>query len=106
MILGGVPKKGEKINLSNYKKSIIKIYLKGKNISFFENLIYKKFNYKICHSLKRAFLDIKKDLKKLKSLNTNFSKTVLLCPASASFDHFQNFEERGSKFKRMVKLYA
>ena len=105
-ILGGIPKKKEKINLLNYKKSIIKIYLIGKNISFFENLIYKKFDYKICHNLKRAFLDIKKDLKKLKSLNTNFSKTVLLCPASASFDQFQNFEDRGLKFKRMVKLYA
>ena len=29
--------------------------------------------------------------------------TVILSPASASFDHFKNFEERGRHFKELVK---
>jgi UDP-N-acetylmuramoylalanine--D-glutamate ligase len=30
-------------------------------------------------------------------------ETVLLAPACASFDQFENFEHRGREFKRMVK---
>jgi len=36
-ILGGLPKKGDKISLSKYKANIIKCYLIGKNINFFKN---------------------------------------------------------------------
>ena len=39
LILGGLPKKKDKINLSNYKKKIIKCYLIGKNINFFKKQI-------------------------------------------------------------------
>ena len=36
----------------------------------------------------------------------NFSLSVLLSPASASYDQYKNFVERGKKFKRLVKYYA
>ena len=31
------------------------------------------------------------------------NQVVLFSPASASFDMFKNFEERGNKFKELVK---
>jgi len=37
----------------------------------------------------------------------NKDKTfVILSPASASYDQFRNFEDRGNKFKKLVKNYA
>ena len=48
-ILGGLPKKKDKINLKGLKKNIIKAYLIGKNMNFFRkqikirlNIIYQK----------------------------------------------------------------
>ena len=32
--------------------------------------------------------------------------TVLLSPASASYDQFNNFAERGNQFKKIIKNYA
>ena len=29
--------------------------------------------------------------------------TILFSPAAASFDEFQNFEDRGNKFKKLIK---
>ena len=31
---------------------------------------------------------------------------ILLSPSSASYDQFKNFEERGNKYKKLVKHYA
>ena len=31
---------------------------------------------------------------------------ILLSPASASFDQFDNFEKRGEKFKKLSNYYA
>ena len=42
-ILGGLPKKSDKIKISKYKKNIIKCYLIGKNINFFKSIFFKNF---------------------------------------------------------------
>jgi len=34
--------------------------------------------------------------------NVKAGEIVMLSPASASFDMFKNFEERGEKFKKLV----
>ena len=101
-ILGGLPKKGDKINLFNYKENIIKCYLIGKNINFFKKQIEGKVSFTISKTLKNAINQIVKDYtfyKKKKCL-------ILLSPAAASFDQFKNFEVRGNKFKKLCKKYA
>ena len=32
--------------------------------------------------------------------------TILLSPASASFDQYLNFEKRGEEFKKLIRYYA
>ena len=34
------------------------------------------------------------------------SKSILFSPACASFDQYQNYEERGDHFKSLVKKYT
>ena len=101
-ILGGLPKKNDKIILSDIKKNIIKCYLIGKNITFFKHQIENKINYSITKTLKKTIIEIIKDMKLLKTKNN----TILLSPASASYDQFINFEKRGDEFKKLSKLYA
>ena len=101
-ILGGLPKKGDKINLFNYKKNIIKCYLIGKNIDFFKKQIEGKVSFSISKTLERAINQIVKDYKFYKKKKC----LILLSPAAASFDQFKNFEIRGKKFKKLCKKYA
>ena len=101
-ILGGLPKKNDKFNLSRYKKNIIKSYIIGKNINFFKNQIKGKLVYSITKNLKKSIIQIIKDIK----LHDTSKKFILLSPAAASFDQFINFEKRGEEFKRLSKIHA
>jgi len=101
-ILGGVPKKNDKFKLLDFKKNIIKCYLIGKNISFFKNQIKGKIDFSITKNLKNSIIQIIKESKLQKFDN----RSILLSPAAASFDQFENFEKRGEEFIRLCKKYA
>tara|TARA_B100001564_G_scaffold329213_1_gene313514 strand:- start:73 stop:1353 length:1281 start_codon:yes stop_codon:yes gene_type:complete len=101
-IVGGQPKNGDKIKFSNFKKNIIKCYIIGHDISFFKKQIKGKLDFLITKNLKNSICQILKDIK----FQNNEKKSILLSPSAASFDQFENFEERGNEFKRLCKKYA
>ena len=101
-IVGGLPKKGDKIKLLNIKKNIFKAYIIGKYTKYFKKHLQGQVNYKLSYTLKNATISIFKDLRNIEDKKT----TILLSPASASYDQFRNFEERGNKFKKLVITYA
>ena len=101
-IVGGLPKKNDNIMLKNVRKNIIKAYIIGKNVNFFKKQIKDKISFKVTKNLKNSIIQILKDIRLFKKK----SNTVLLSPASASFDQFLNFEKRGEVFKKLCKFYA
>ena len=101
-IIGGLPKKGDKFLLKKNDCKKIKLYIFGKNQKFFINQLKNKMEFKSFLNLKsliaKVFLDIKNE-------NNFIKKTILFSPASASFDSFKNFEERGKYFNKLIKNY-
>ncbi|MBL6862555.1 MAG: UDP-N-acetylmuramoyl-L-alanine--D-glutamate ligase [Candidatus Pelagibacter bacterium] len=101
-IIGGLPKKGDKFLLKKNDCKKIKLYIFGKNQKFFINELKNKMVFKSFLNLKsliaKVFLDIKNE-------NNFIKKTILFSPASASFDTFKNFEERGRYFNKLIKNY-
>ena len=101
-ILGGQPKKNDKFFLKNLKNNIIKGYIIGKNVKFFKHQIKNGISYSITKNLRQTIIQIMKDIKLLNKKRL----TILLSPASASFDQYLNFEKRGEEFKRLIRYYA
>jgi len=97
-IVGGLPKYQDNFYLKNVKKKIVKAYIIGKKASFFKNQIEKDTSYRISKNVKNAINNIYRDLK----LKEDLKKTILFSPAAASFDQFDNFEQRGSYFKNLA----
>ena len=97
-IVGGLPKYRDRFYLKSVKQKIVKAYIVGKNTSFFKNRIRNDVPYTISKNIRTAVNNIYKDIQ----LNENSKKTILLSPAAASFDQFNNFENRGSYFKNLI----
>ena len=101
-IVGGQPKKGDKLLLSKKKCKNFKAYIFGANKSFFINKITKLMKYE-------SFIDLESLIKKLfLEVKTNKKvthKTILFSPSAASFDNFKNFEKRGKYFNELIKKY-
>ena len=101
-IVGGLPKKNDKIILGKLKNKIIKSYIIGKKINFFKKQIQKNVSTYVAKNLRNSIIRILKDIKLFKKENN----TILLSPAAASFDQYLNFEKRGNHFKKLSRLYA
>ena len=97
-IVGGLPKHRDHFYLKKVKKRIVKAYIIGKNILFFRKQIRKSVPFSVSNNIQNAVNNIYKDLKS----NKNSKQTILLSPAAASFDQFNNFEKRGEHFKNLI----
>ena len=100
-ILGGLPKKGDKLKLEN-KNNIQKIYIYGQNSNFFAKFFKKKIKYSKFPNLEHAMKQISSDIKKGEK---NKKINLIFSPCAASFDNFKNFEERGKYFNHLISRY-
>ena len=101
-IVGGLAKKGDKFLMTKPSCKNFKVYIFGKNRSFFIKKLNRFMKYETFPNLKllinKVFLDIK--------LNADKNPhTILFSPAAASFDSFSNFEERGKYFNSLIKNF-
>ena len=97
-IVGGMFKKGDKFSLHKKYHKNITAYIIGLNKNYFVNQFKHKIKFKFSGNLKNAILTIKKEIK-----NDTNNKTILFSPAAASFDQFENFEQRGEYFNKIIK---
>jgi len=96
LIAGGLLKES---NLNSVKKILVKrvsgVYLIGKASREMEKAWGSSVKCRKCGTLDKAV--------RLAWNDAREGETVILSPACASFDQFKNFEDRGSKFSRIVK---
>ena len=99
-IVGGLAKKGDKFLLSKNDCKGSKAYIFGKNKNFFINKLKNKIQFESFVNLSSL---VKKILIDIKNNKSQEHQTILFSPASASFDSFKNFEERGKYFNKLIK---
>ena len=98
-ILGGLAKKGDKLELPSKYYQNIKAYIFGKDQSFFKKKLSNKIKSSSHSNLENILKKIAKEIK----LNKNKHSHILFSPSAASFDKFKNFEDRGHYFNYLIK---
>ena len=100
-LLGGIYKKGDKLELKKKDLSNVTAYIYGENKNFFNKQLRSKVKFKNYKNLQDAVKNIFSIIRKKRSVKY----TILFSPCAASFDRFKNFEERGLYFNRLVKRF-
>lgn len=101
-ILGG---KAKEKNLNKLKKHFIKInhvFLLGETKTIYEKYIKKYLNYTITKDLKEAVISAHNLAQQKIISNTKSFPVILFSPACSSLDEWENFEERGNAFIKLV----
>ena len=100
-LLGGIYKKGDKLELKKKDLSNVTAFIYGENKNFFNKQLRSKVKFKNYKNLQDAVKNVFSIIKKKSSVKY----TILFSPCAASFDSFKNFEERGLYFNRLVKRF-
>ena len=100
-ILGGIPKKGDQLNLSKKNCNNFKTFIFGNYYKEFKKNIKNKITVKYLKYLKDILKEIFFDLKDKKIKKS----IIFFSPAGASFDSFKNFEDRGKYFNQLIKKF-
>ena len=98
LIVGGSDKGESFEELNKFSNIIMQTYLVGENANKIKKYINRKLPNKVCENLKEALESSYK-----KSLSSGKLYPILFSPASASFDNYKSFEERGDCFKKLFK---
>jgi len=98
-IAGGKPKRGGIVPLAGFFPRIRKAYLVGEAADDFAVTLKGKAENTVAGTLDRAVAEAARDAEASRFENP----VVLLSPACASFDQFENFEVRGDAFRDLVR---
>ena len=101
-LMGGIPKIGDRFNLSQNDCQNIKGYIFGINQKKFSLDLKDKIKLKKFSNLSKALNELFRDIQK----DNSSKKTILFSPAAASFDSFKNFEDRGQYFNKLIKKHT
>ncbi len=101
LIAGGQAKHGETYKWTEeIKRKVCAVILFGENRDDLENIIRKSNFEGFIYSFSNLDKSVEKTLILAKKLK---AKSILFSPGCASFDLYNNFEERGTHFKNLIK---
>ena len=104
LLAGGIQKKGSHLPwIEQIKKSTFGVMLYGASAEELKKaLVISSYEGEIM--VKRNLEEA--TIASIELARKTNSKSILLSPACASFDQYQNYEERGNHFKKLVKDYT